>query len=601
MSESDTEETIIDSNTGLRIVPKLDKNIADFSLKLLQDFYLKKDETPQQGFARASLAWSNNDNALAQRLYDGVSKNWFMFSSPVLSNAPLPEEIVRGMPISCFLTFIPDSLKGLIDHSVESRWLSVLGGGVGGHWSDVRSVSDKAPGPIPFIHTIDADMEAYKQGKVRRGSYAAYMSISHPDIIEFLNIRVPSGDISRKCHSSGFHNAVNITDNFMNAVENDLTWDLIDPSTKTIRDTISARKLWEQILEVRYRTGEPFICFIDTANRVLPETQKQLGLRINGSNLCSEIMEPTNSERTAVCCLSSLNAETYDEWKDSSIVEDLIEMLDNVLEYFVQNSPPVLKKAIYSATQERALGLGLMGFHSYLQKHMIPFESEMAVNINKEMFKGIKIKTENSSKRLAVLRGEAPDMFGTGFRNSQLTAIAPNANSAILIGTSPSIEPTAANAYLHQTRAGNWPVKNRYLKRLLESKGMNTDEIWQNIIVNKGSVQDLDFLTNEEKLVFKTAIEIDQKWVIKHASDRQPFISQGQSINLFFPPKCSKTYFHKIHFSAWKQGLKSLYYTRTMTSHRPDNLGQKIERVVLKDGVEDSNIEGDDGCTNCQG
>jgi ribonucleoside-diphosphate reductase alpha chain len=434
-------ETTIEPLTGLKIVESRDHELTDFSRKLLQDFYLRKDETPQEGFARASLAWCGGDRNLAQRLYDAASQGWFMFASPVLSNAPLPGEKIRGMPISCFLSFVDDTLEGLMDHSTESRWLSVLGGGVGAHWSSVRSVSDKAPGPIPFIHTVDADMEAYKQGKVRRGSYAAYMDVSHPDIIEFLNIRVPTGDISRKCHSAGFHNAINITDDFMRAVETDSLWELHDPHDNELRETIKARELWNQILDVRYRTGEPYLYFIDTAKRAIPEAQQNIGLTTHGSNLCSEISLPTNSERTAVCCLSSLNAEKYDEWKDTTLVQDMIVMLDNILEYFVNNAPTPLFRAKFSAMRERALGLGLMGFHHYLQSHMIPFESEQARKVNKQMFNYIKSESVKSSERLARIHGECPDFI------TELT-FSDNLNNTYQILSSDLVEITKDNSII---------------------------------------------------------------------------------------------------------------------------------------------------------
>lgn len=625
-TKAPTEVAIIDDATGLVIVPERDNNLTDFSRKLLADFYLKAGESPQKGFARASFAWSKGDRGLAQRLYEGASKGWFMFASPVLSNAPevsslspLTFKKVKGLPISCFLTYVPDSLDGLIDHSSETRWLSVLGGGVGGHWSDVRAVSDKAPGPIPFLHTVDADMEAYKQGKVRRGSYAAYMDVSHPDILEFINIRVPTGDSSRKCHSAGFHHGVNITDDFMEAVDRDGMWDLKDPHDDSVRDSISARKLWEQILETRYRTGEPYLYFIDAAKRAFPKSQTALGLTTHGSNLCTEITLATNADRTAVCCLSSLNADTYDEWHGTTIVQDLTIMLDNVLDYFIEHAPDALHRAKYSAMRERAIGIGVMGFHHYLQKHMIPFESDRARKINRDMFTWIKDEAVEASLRLGAERGEAPDMVGTGRRNSHLLAPAPNANSAILLGSSPGTEPNSANAYIHQTRAGSWPVKNKYLDALLTEKGINSEATWQEIIVNKGSIQHMDEFTDAEKEVFKTAIEINQMWVVTHAADRQPMICQSQSINLFFPPRASRNYFHRVHFMAWKMGMKSLYYTRTATPNRADNISGKIARVALKDGEEievreidiienakavsyDSDADADDGdCLACQG
>ena len=363
------------SDLVIEIDKKRDKLLEDYSVGMLKDFYLTDyEKSPQEGFARASLAWSTyNDKLdveLAQRLYDYVSNKWFMFASPVLSNAPNGQNKKnKGMPISCFLTYVPDTLEGLIDHSSELRWLSIMGGGVGGHWSDVRTVSDIAPGPIPFLHTVDADMIAYRQGKTRKGSYAAYMNVDHPDIMEFLNIRIPTGDVQRK--ALNIHNAINITDKFMEAVMTNSDFDLIDPNDGTVKETVKARKLWERILEIRFRTGEPYLNFIDTANNSLPEPLKEAGLKIHGSNLCNEIHLPTSAERTAVCCLSSLNLEYYDEWKDTTIVRDLIRMLDNVLEYFIQNAPDTIARAKYSAMRERSLGLGAMGFHSLLHLSLI--------------------------------------------------------------------------------------------------------------------------------------------------------------------------------------------------------------------------------------
>ena len=583
------------------ICPERDGQLSEFARKLLADFYLRDGEMPSMGFARAARAWAAGDMELAQRLYDAVSRGWFMFASPVLSNAPLPGEKVKGLPISCFGGYLPDTLEGLIDHSTEVRWLSVLGGGVGGGWSKVRSVSDKAPGPIPFIHTIDADMSAFAQGRTRRGSYAAYLDVSHPDIAEFINLRTPSGDASRKCHSPGFHHGVNITDAFMQAVAAGADWELRDPHDNTVRETVRARDFWEELLETRYRTGEPYLHFIDAANRALPETQKKLNLSIKHSNLCQEIHLPTDEDRTFVCCLSSLNAELYDEWKDTSLVADLITMLDNVLTYFIEHAPPQLAKAVYSASRERALGLGVMGFHSLLQSKGIPFDSLEAKELNDELFWSIKANATAQSYVLGGQRGEAPDMTGTGLRNSQLTALAPNANSSILLDTSPSIEPNRANAYTHRTRAGSWLVKNRHLEKVLEAHGRNDADTWQSIIVSKGSVQHLEFLSERERATFKTAIELDQRWVVRLAADRQKHISQGQSINLFFPPNCDRAYYGEVHFLAWRQGVKGLYYLRTEAPAQVENVSKRVDRIALVDHVEvTADKEGGD-CIACQG
>jgi ribonucleoside-diphosphate reductase alpha chain len=553
---------------------------------MLKDFYMNDyEKSPQEAFSRASQAWSKfkdqADDELAQRLYDYVSKKWFMFASPVLSNAPNGSKKDKGLPISCFLTYVPDTLEGLISHSSELRWLSVFGGGVGGHWSDVRSVTDKAPGPIPFLHTVDADMIAYRQGKTRKGSYAAYMDISHPDIVEFMNLRIPTGDVQRK--ALNLHNAINITDDFMKAVVNGDMWQLKDPHDGKVSEEISARKLWERIIEIRFRTGEPYLNFIDRANEYLPQPLKDLGLKIHGSNLCNEIHLPTGPDRTAVCCLSSLNLEFYEDWKHTTIVEDLITMLDNVLEYFIENAPDEISRARYSAQRERSIGLGTMGFHSLLQSQNVAWESELAREINQVVFKTINERAVKQTMLLAQERGEYPDGIGSGRRNAHLLAIAPNASSAIILGTSPSIEPNKANAYTHRTRAGSFLVKNKYLEKVLDQHGENNESNWTSIITNKGSVQHLPFLTEGEKAIFKTADELNQEWVVQHPGDRQKYICQGQSVNLFFPSGASRSYVNKVHLKAWKDGLKGLYYLRTESKARAENVSEKVERVALQD------------------
>ena len=568
----------------IRIDKSKDDLLADYAVGMLKDFYLTEYESsPQEAYKRAATAWSkykdDMDEDLAQRLYNYVSNKWFMFASPVLSNAPNGSKQGKGMPISCFLTYVPDTLEGLIDHTAELRWLSVYGGGVGGHWSDVRTVSDIAPGPMPFLHTVDADMIAYRQGKTRKGSYAAYMDVSHPDIIEFLNMRIPTGDVQRK--ALNLHNAINVSDAFMEAVSNGGTWDLKDPKDGKVKESVDARKLWERIMEIRFRTGEPYLNFIDTANNDLPQPLKDLGLKINGSNLCNEIHLPTSAERTAVCCLSSLNLEYYDDWKDTSIVKDLVRMLDNVLEYFIENAPDTITRAKYSAARERSIGLGAMGFHSLLQKHKVAWESELAKEINDVVFNHIKRQAVEETEKLAEERGDYLDGVGSGRRNSHLLAIAPNASSGVILSTSPSIEPLKANAYTHRTRAGSFLVKNKYLEEVLELKGENNDTNWTSIITRKGSVQHLPFLTEGEKAIFKTADELDQNWVVQHAADRQKYICQGQSVNLFFPSGAPKSYVNQVHLRAWKEGLKGLYYLRTEAKQRAENVSEKVERVAL--------------------
>jgi len=586
----------------MRIDKKKDALLEDYAIGMLKDFYLQDGEkSPQEGFLRAAKAWStykeNLDVELAERLYSYVSNKWFMYASPVLSNAPDVGKKSKAMPISCFLTYVPDTLEGLIEHTAELRWLSVMGGGVGGHWSDVRTVSDVAPGPMPFIHTVDADMIAYRQGKTRKGSYAAYMDVSHPDIIEFLNMRIPTGDVQRK--ALNLHNAINITDEFMEAVKSNSQFDLRDPKDNGVKESINARKLWERILETRFRTGEPYLNFIDTANRDLPQPLKDLGLKINGSNLCNEIHLPTNADRTAVCCLSSLNLEYFDDWKDTNIVGDIVRMLDNVLEYFVENAPDSISRARYSAQRERSIGLGAMGFHSLLQKHGVAWESDKAREMNDVVFSHINIQAVAETQKLALERGEYPDGIGSGRRNSHLIAIAPNASSGVILSTSPSIEPLKACAYTHRTRAGSFLVKNKYLDRLLTEKGQNNESNWTSIITNKGSVQHLPFLTEGEKSIFKTAQELDQNWVVQHAADRQKYICQGQSVNVFFPAGAPKSYVNKVHLKAWKEGLKGLYYLRTEAKSRAENVSEKVERVALQEDSR-SIVYGIPNCPFCE-
>ena len=444
------------------------------------------------------------------------------------------------------------------------------------------------------MKVVDGQMTAYKQGKTRKGSYAAYLDVSHPDIEEFVNFKVATGgDINRKCFN--LFNAVNLTDEFMESVINDTEWNLIDPSTGTVRDTVQARKLWQRILEARFRTGSPYLNFIDTARRGLPEAQRKLGLSINGSNLCNEIHLATSEERTAVCCLSSVNLEQYDEWKASGMVGDLIRFLDNVLQFFIDNAPEELSKAVYSAYRERSVGLGAMGFHGYLQSKGIAWESWQAASENYQIFQDIKQQAQYSTYQLAIERGECPDGRGTGLRNMHLLAVAPNANSSILCGCSASIEPRISNCYVHRTRAGSHTVRNTYLEEVLDEYNQNTKKVWQSILGNEGSVQHLEFLSDSERAVFKTAFELDQNWVVEHAGKRQEFICQGQSVNVFFPSGTDKAIVNQVHLKAWKEGLKGLYYLRTTAGVTAEKVGTKVDRNALKD------FEDDDVCVSCQG
>ena len=573
------------------IIEDRDNLLTDFGKTTLKDRYLLPEEnSPQEAFLRAAKAYSDNDE-MAQRIYDYASKLWFMYSTPILSNGGTE----RGMPISCFLNYVGDSREGLTDHYTENAWLTSIGGGIGGYWGDIRSDGVKtsggsqSSGTVPFLKVVDSEIMAFSQGKTRRGSYAAYMNISHPEILEFLDIRKPSGgDIHRKCLN--LHHGINITNDFMELIEKciqeptyDDTWNLIDPHTKETVRKVSARDLWLKILENRVATGEPYICFIDHINDALPETQKKLGLSVRHSNLCTEITLPTNEDRTAVCCLSSVNLEKYDEWKnDKLFISDIVRFLDNVLQSFIENAPDSVFRAKFSATQERSIGLGAMGFHSYLQKNNIVFESVMAKAKNKIMFKHIKDEAVKESQRLAVKRGEAPDMEGTGMRNAHLLAVAPNASSSIICGTtSPSVEPFRANAYVQKTMSGSFLVKNKFLEKLLETKGINNEKTWTSILGNRGSVLHIKELSAWEKDVFKTAIEINQSWVIEHAADRQEFICQGQSLNLFVPADVNIKELHDTHMLAWKKKLKTLYYCRSEAIKRAELVSKKVERTII--------------------
>ena len=584
---------------------KRDNYLSEFSHKTLEDRYLIEGESsPQDAFARAARAFSDNE-AHAQRLYDYASKLWFMFSTPVLSNGGT----TRGLPISCFLNYVEDSREGITSHYTENAFLSSVGGGVGGSWSDIRSVGSKtsngseSTGVIPFMKVVDAEMLAFSQGVTRRGSYAAYLDISHPEIEEFLDVRKPTGgDVNRK--SVNLHHGVLLSDRFMGLIEQatrepgfDDSWDLIDPHTQKVVKTVSAKTLWVKLIQNRVETGEPYIVFKNTVQEALPFYQLEKGLRVHHSNLCSEITLATNEERTAVCCLSSVNLEEYDEWKnDKNFIPDLIRMLDNVITYFVENAPDTLSKAKFSAKMERSLGLGAMGFHAYLQRKNVPFESPMAVGVNKQMFGHIKKEAVNATKTLAVERGEAPDAVGQGVRNVHLLAVAPNASSSIICGnTSPSIEPYRANAFTQKTKSGSSLLKNEYLEHILQELEEDTDEVWKSIITNNGSVQHLEFLDDWTKDVFKTAVEIDQRWIIEMAADRQKEICQSQSLNIFFPANVSKQELHAIHMMAWKKKVKTLYYLRSEAIKRAETVSDEALRQYIFESMDE------EGCLACEG
>ena len=591
---------------GINIDLERDKLFDELGIKRLKESYMKDDEeSPQHRFAFVSKSFGTNKEH-AQRLYEYSSKHWLSYSTPILSFG----RSKRGLPISCFLNYIEDTAEGLVNNFSETSWLSMMGGGVGIGFG-IRSASDKSTGVMPHLKTYDASTHAYKQGTTRRGSYAAYLDISHPDIIPFLEMRKPTGDPNVRCLN--LHHGINITDDFMNIIEKcmldseaDDSWQLIDPNSKEVREVVSAKMLWQMILELRMHTGEPYIHYIDTSNRFLPEWLKEKGLKVHQSNLCSEIILPTNEERTAVCCLSSLNLETYDEWKDNELfLKDVAEMLDNVLQYFIDNAPSSIARAKYSAERERSIGIGALGFHAYLQRNKIPFESVIAKVTNRKIFKNIREKLDVANLKLGEERGEAPDASGTGKRFSHLMAIAPNASSSIIMGnTSPSVEPYRANAYRQDTLSGSHLNKNRWLDYIVKEKTDGNEQAyadaWSSIIANDGSCQHLDILTDDEKAVFKTSMEIDQRWVIDLAADRQEHIDQAQSLNLFFRPDAHIKYIHAIHFMAWKKGLKTLYYCRSEKIGKADKVSKKIERQVIKE-LDMTEIAMGNDCIACEG
>ena len=593
--------------SDVKIEYSRDSLFDELGHKRLRESYMKDDESsPQERFAFVSKQFSSNPQH-AQRLYDYSSKHWLSYSTPILSFG----RSKKGLMISCFLNYMEDSADGLVNTLSETNWLSMLGGGVGVHVR-IRSAGDKSTGIMPHMKIYDASSLAYRQGKTRRGSYAAYLDIEHPDIIQFLEMRKPTGDQNLRCLN--LHHGINISDKFMKLVEKcmldpkaDDTWELKDPNTEKVKETVSAKELWQRILEMRMQTGEPYLCFIDTANNALPEWLKKEELKIHGSNLCTEIFLPTNQERTAVCCLSSLNLEYYDEWKEDPLfISDVAEMLDNVLQQFIDNAPDTISRAKYSAMRERSIGLGALGFHAYLQKKHIPFESALAKSANIKVFRHIKEKMDEANVRLADERGPCPDAIKHGYkvRFSHMLAVAPNASTSLIMGnTSPSIEPYRANVFRQDTLSGAHVYKNRFLEKVLEKKcqelNLDINEVWSSIIANDGSVQHLEWLDDYTKDVYKTANELDQRWIIELASDRQEFIDQGQSVNVFFRPDVNIKYLHAVHFQAWKQGLKSLYYCRSDKLRKADRVGQKVERKKIEDEIDMKKLADGDECLAC--
>ena len=617
-----TKGSEVQEYLGIVIDYSRDANIPEQGIAMLtgKGFYKKEwEESPQQTFARAATCYSFGDYDFAQRIYDYTSKGYFTFASPVQSNAVeinwptfseeqfeeagdwLEENVEPdGQPISCFLSMIADSKKGLTVASAEAKDLSMMGGGVGIYAAN-RSPDEKSTGVMAHARDYDSMTLAYRQTATRRGSMAMYLDIDHPEIMSFLQMRNPiGGDSNKKCFN--LNHGINITDKFMKAVIAGEAYELVDPKHGPTGRLVNAREIWEEILELRKETGEPYLLFKDTVNRKIPAWIKKPTYKVSQSNLCSEITLMTSFKRTAVCCLSSLNLEKYEEWKDTNIVADLVRLLDNVLEYFIRLAPKELHRAIYSASKERALGIGTLGWHSYLQSKMIPFESggfDSAVHHTHRLYGDIKNKAVEESLRLATLRGEAPDCQGSGMRNSHLFAIAPNASSSSLVGASPSIEPWAGVAFNAEGRAGSFLIKNKYLRDVLVSYGKDTPEIWSSIVTNEGSVQHLEFLTDLEKAVFKTAYEINPMWVVEQAAARQGYICQSQSVNLFVPADITAQEISDIHVAAWAKGLKSLYYCRSKSATKA-NVGTGTDRPLNAVAVR-TKIEYDGGCLACEG
>ncbi|MBL6857625.1 MAG: ribonucleoside-diphosphate reductase subunit alpha [Pelagibacteraceae bacterium] len=598
----------------IKIDRSRDSKLTDFGRATLDDRYLGQNESYQDLFARVASVYAD-DNLHAQRIYNYISNLWFMPATPVLSNGGTE----RGLPISCFLNEASDSLKGITDLWEENVWLAARGGGIGSYWGNLRSIGEKigkvgkTSGIIPFIKVMDSLTLAISQGSLRRGSAACYLQIDHPEIEEFIEMRRPTGgDVNRR--SLNLHHGVLVTDDFMRAVEIDGQWALRSPYDGTVQSTIPARNLWIRLLTARVETGEPYIVYIDTVNRQIPQHHKLAGLKVKTSNLCSEITLPTGidnngKDRTAVCCLSSLNLDTYDEWKDNAqFVEDVMRFLDNVMTDFINRAPDEFADAKYSAMRERSVGLGVMGLHSYFQQKNIPFGSVMSKVWNKKIFKNIQEKVDAASTSLAEERGACPDAeeYGIKERFSNKTAIAPTASISIICGgSSPGIEPIAANSFTHKTLSGSFNVRNKYLKKILQKYKKDDDEVWTSITTNQGSVSHLNFLTPEEKDTFKTAFEIDQRWIIELGADRTPHISQAQSINVFIPADIHKKELHDIHFQAWKKGLKSLYYCRSKSIQRAENVtaGSSTDvtkNVYSKENESNNKDNNYEECLSCQ-
>ena len=606
---SQTELFQDDKGITIKIDRSQDSKLTDFGRATLSDRYLGENESFQDLFARVASTYADN-NLHAQRIYGYISNLWFMPATPILSNGGTE----RGLPISCFLNEAGDSLDGILNLWSENVWLAAKGGGIGSYWGNLRSIGEKigrvgkTSGIIPFIKVMDSLTMAISQGSLRRGSAACYLPIDHPEIEEFIEMRRPTGgDPNRK--ALNLHHGVLVSDAFMRAVETNSQWALKSPKDGIIQSTVSARNLWIRLLTARVETGEPYIIFIDTVNRLIPQHHKLAGLNVKTSNLCSEITLPTGldkdgCDRTAVCCLSSLNLETYNEWKDQpEFILDVTKFLDNVLTDFINRAPDSFKDAKYSATRERSIGLGVMGFHSFLQKNSIPLESVMSKVWNNKIFKHIQTEVDQASKQLAEERGSCPDAEEYGFKErfSNKTAIAPTASISIICGgASPGVEPIAANSYTHKTLSGSYNVRNKYLQKILEEHKKNDDKTWSTITTNQGSVMHLDFLSDHEKDVFKTAFELNQEWIIELGAERTPYISQAQSINIFLPADVHKKKLHQIHFQAWKKGLKSLYYCRSKSIQRAENVNNGLSINKIENVSSQNQDQDNDECLACQ-
>lgn len=639
-----------------------DDNLTNFGKATLEDRYLKPNETsPQHAFLRASTAFASNE-AHATRMYGYASKQWVGYASPILSNAPVRTKfaqawednfgrdcflsVVGALPISCFLGYVGDSREEIGFHYYETMWLASNGGGAKFYWGDLRPVNSetstgsKTGGLIPFFHVDDGLIVATHQGNNRRGVDGGSIRDNHPEIVEFIESRKMSGDPNKR--SRNLFQTVNLSDDFMYAVLGDKSWDLIDHKG-IVSKTVQARYLWELMLETPFETGCPFLHWIDTSNDKLPATQKALGLRTNTVNICTEITLPTDKDRTAVCCLSSINMLKRDEWiNDPQFIADVTEFLDNVLEYFIQNAIYTCtkdfdweklkdtlrselkednldearidqlahkivernimgyKKAVYSAKQERAIGIGMMGLDSYFMANEIAYESQEALTITQKTFRHIKAQAHAASIALGTLRGEAPDMKGTGRRNSHLLAIAPTAtNSTIAGGATPALEKRYENIYTQKTKSGTFTVVEPALVKVLDKYGINTPEVIKSIKDNNGSVQHLRELTDHERLYLRTVFEVDQVWVVEHAATAQEEVCQAISCNLFFMPDVPRFYVNNVHLHMWKRGLKSRYYVRTKAVKSGDAFADALVKRIQT--IDYKKHEDFDACPSCEG